>query len=319
MRRQLIAFGVHALASGFLTCLSRLSRSVACLAAVLFHGSLASAAEPGCPGGARPDPAVIFCDDFEGGVEVGDAGPYLVGGRIFRSEAGMGVGGSVGMVARWTRAGQVGAGGFILPFGRVPEDGHRRSRIRQNEDFRDVYWRFRHRTLDPWPMSNPGKLSRAYVFGDPDHWGQAAILHLWDGPKLVLDPVSGVREVDGEDRMVTTGYNDFPNFEWLGIQRGFTPIYSPEQVGRWFCIETRFKLNDPGRANGVIELWIDDELQARRNGLDFVGRWSDYGINTIALENYVNEGAPGPAVRVMDDLVVSTERIGCGRVSASAE
>jgi hypothetical protein len=30
------------------------------------------------------------------------------------------------------------------------------------------------------------------------------------------------------------------------------------QSGRWYCFEYRMKLNTPGQANGVAELWIDD-------------------------------------------------------------
>lgn len=278
---------------------------------MLLSAAVSGAVEPGCPGSAAPDPAVIFCDDFEQGVLTGEAGPYLEGGQVFAPEPGMGLAGSQALVARWTQAGQVGAGGFLLPIGRVPEDGYRRSKIRPAEDLREIYWRFYHRTLAPWPMPNPAKLTRAWVFGSEDHWGQAAILHLWEGPAPLLDPVSGVLQVSGSDRMITTGYNDFEHFEWLGILRGRTPIYDADDAGRWFCIETRFRLNDPGAANGVAAYWIDGELQARRDDLDFVGTWDDYGINMVALENWVNEGAPAPAVRVMDNLVIPTARIGC--------
>ena len=69
--------------------------------------------------------------------------------------------------------------------------------------------------------------------------------------------------------------------------------------------------NDPGRANGVFELWISGGLEARLEGLNWQGAYSDYGINTVFLENYWNDGAPQPQERYFDNFVVSTQRIGC--------
>jgi hypothetical protein len=38
---------------------------------------------------------------------------------------------------------------------------------------------------------------------------------------------------------------------------------------------------------------------------------SEFGINTIFLENYWNEGAARPQERYFDNFVVSTQRIDC--------
>jgi hypothetical protein len=76
-------------------------------------------------------------------------------------------------------------------------------------------------------------------------------------------------------------------------------------------IEAHARLNDPGRANGVFELWISGGLQARLEGLNWQGAYGEYGINTVFLENYWNDGSPQPQERYFDNFVVSTERIGC--------
>jgi hypothetical protein len=58
-------------------------------------------------------------------------------------------------------------------------------------------------------------------------------------------------------------------------------------------------------------LWVDDRAEARQAGFNWIGRFSDYGINVVYLENYWNDGAPQPQERYFDNFVVSTERIGC--------
>jgi hypothetical protein len=204
------------------------------------------------------------------------------------------------------QAGEVSAGALHLAFGRVP-GGYFDRGIRSGEDFRDIYYRVYLRQQPGWE-GNPAKLSRAFVFAGTN-WSQAMIAHLWTAQNfLLIDPASGV---DDEGNVVTTRYNDFANLRWLGCQRGITPIFASDHAGKWFCIEAHVCLNDPGRSNGVHEFWIDGQLEARRTGLNFVGTYTDYGINAIYLENYWNDGSPRLQERYFDSFVVSTRRIGC--------
>jgi hypothetical protein len=108
-----------------------------------------------------------------------------------------------------------------------------------------------------------------------------------------------------------TTYNDFDNLDWLGHRSGVTPIFATEMSGRWFCIEAHVKLNDPGAGNGVQEFFIDDQLEARRDGLDFVRGYTDYGINAVFFENYWNAGSPRDQERYFDNIVIAESRIGC--------
>jgi hypothetical protein len=137
------------------------------------------------------------------------------------------------------------------------------------------------------------------------------IAHLWsDGQaRLLLDPV---RCVDSSDNPKCIGYNDFSNMDWLGNLSGVTPIFDTAYSGIWYCVEARLKLNDPGLANGISEFWIDGNPEARRDGLDFVRSYTDYGINAVFFENYWNDGSPVEQERYFDNIVVSTEPIGCG-------
>lgn len=252
---------------------------------------------------------VLFCDDFESDgplraperyFEYGDAGGDFV------PQDGVGVGGSRGMRALF-REGAVGAGGMKLAFGRNP-NGYMRSAIRTDQDFREIFYRMDLR-MEPGWVGDPAKLSRATIFTEPDDWSQAMIAHLWgDGRgRLLVDPV---RCVGPDDRPKCEGYNDFANMDWIGNRSGVTSIFATESSGRWFDVEAHVRLNDPGEANGVQEFWIDGRLEARREGLDFVRGYTDYGINAIFFENYWNDGSPREQARFFDNILVSTERIG---------
>ena len=67
-----------------------------------------------------------------------------------------------------------------------------------------------------------------------------------------------------------------------------------------------------GRAKPIGRLaLLDGALQAQHAGLNFLGSFSQYGINALYLENYWNSGPPVNETRYLDNLVVSTARVGC--------
>ncbi|MCU0918313.1 MAG: hypothetical protein MUC88_27670 [Planctomycetes bacterium] len=253
-------------------------------------------------------PEWIFCDDFEDKTPLRRQGRYFEhdnDGGDFVVVDGVGLNGSRGLRARY-QAKEVSAGALHLAFGRVPSSYFDMG-IRSGEDFRDIYYRVYMRNQAGW-QGSPAKLSRATVFAG-SNWSHAMIAHLWSsGNVLVIDPASGV---DSSGKVVTTKYNDFENLRWLGLKRGVTPIFAPPNANRWFCIEAHVRLNDPGQSNGVQEFWIDGKLEARRTDLNFVGTYTDYGINAVFLENYWNAGSTKLQERYFDSFVVSTQPIGC--------
>lgn len=269
--------------------------------------SLAAANE--CQNWATTHPDWLFCDDFE------STGPLVAQGRYFEygdDEGdfvpldGVGVQGSRGMRVKW-EAGEVGAGGLKLGFGRTPSPYMDRG-IRSSEDFREVYYRMYIKHQQGW-RGSPAKLSRATVFSSAEDWSQAMIAHLWSDSeeRLLIDPASCVNG----DTVICEGYNDFDHLQWLGLRSGRSAIFSTEESDRWRCVEAHVRLNDPGQANGVQEFWIDGQLEARRERLDFVGSYAEYGLNGIFFENYWNVGSPVEQERYFDNIVVSTVRIGC--------
>lgn len=251
---------------------------------------------------AQGDAAVIFYDDFAAAPEVGGS-RYLEynspdGSFVWSPDGGLGGGAMRCQFAK----GQVAAGGLKVLFGRNPLGRG----IRREETFSEIYWRVYVKHEAGWE-GNPAKLARATCLAGAD-WSQGLIAHVWGGKGEVLciDPATGIR--DGVKR--TVHYNDFDHLKWLGLRNGQTPIFSAAESGRWVCVESHVKLNDPAQGNGWFELWVDGRLEASRTNLDWHGTWSQYAINAVFLENYWNEGSVKRQARWFDDFVISTRPIG---------
>ena len=270
--------------------------------------SVTVTAPSGAPECATPQPGWIWCDDFEQN-RLSQYFEYDSAGGSFVRVTGVGVGGSYGMRVRFA-LGQVEAGSLHLAMGKVP-DPYFRTVDAGTALYRDVYWRMYVRTQPGWVGGSGYKLSRAISFATST-WAEAMMAHLWGDPpatgELLMDPASGT---DAAGNLKTTKYNDFANFRWLGALSGVTPLFDASHVGQWYCVEAHAQLNDAGSSNGVFEFWINGNLDARETGLNWVGSYSAYAINALFFENYWNTGSPAAQERYFDNIVISTQRIGC--------
>lgn len=264
------------------------------------------AAESFCPRGSAPDPAVIWCDSFENedlgpGGTVGEK--YYEfdndGGEFARTTADHAHGGYA-LRARY-QSGEIDAGHLILNFGRNPLG----SQAQSQRDFQEIYWRVYVKLASGF-VGHPSKYTRATIFAN-SNWAQAMIAHIWtdnNEPRLSMDPASGINALGS---LATTQWNDFPNLRWLGLRQGTTTI----DPGRWYCLESRVRLNTSGASDGVFQFWIDGNLEASRTDLNWVGTWNQYGINALMLETYWNNTSSRDQDRYFDAFVVSTKRVGC--------
>ena len=258
-----------------------------------------------------PKPGWIWCDDFEKDRLTSYFEYGALDGDFVRLP-GVGYSGSHGMRARFSRVRQVQAGFLHLAIGRTPAP-YFRPVDAGTERYREIYWRHLVKFQVGWIGGGGSKMSRAQVLVNTDR-AQAMMAHVWSGgPEgspnyLGLVPASAT---DESGQVLGKEYNDFAHFRWLGEVVGRTPIFDTTHVGKWYCIEAHAKLNEPGRSNGVLELWINGALEARMDGLNWQGAYTEYGINTVFLENYWNDGSPQPQERYFDNFVVSTQRIGC--------
>lgn len=255
-------------------------------------------------------PGWIWCDDFEQD-RLGQYFEYDSAGGSFVRASGVGREGSYGMRVRFA-AGQVNAGALHLAMGLTPQT-YLRPVDAGTARYRDVYWRVFVSNDSDWTGGGGDKLSRVQILANAS-WAQAMIAPVWSGGApatsayLVLDPVSGT---DEQGNLRAQSYGDNANLRFLGAAQGATPLFASSHVGRWYCVEARVRLNDPGQTNGVFELWIDGVAETQRTGLNWIGSYAEYGINTMFLENYWNNGSPLQQSRHFDQLVVSGNRIGC--------
>ncbi len=180
---------------------------------------------------------------------------------------------------------------------------------KKGKQFDEIYWRIYVKHEHGWEGS-PAKMSRATSIVS-NTWQQAMIAHVWSGAdnSITLDPARGV---EGQtDQIKTTKYNDFENLSWLGNKPASDfKISATEESGYWVLVESRAKLNTPGKNDGVNQLWIDGRLEAERKNLNFRGNYVKHGINAVFLESYWNKGSIKTQGRWFDNFVISTVPIG---------
>ena len=245
----------------------------------------------------QSDPATIWYDDF-------DAARTYAEGKSPLDDAEA-LGGKGQSLLCLYEKGSRGAGGRKVFFGDSPT--YRNKTVRRGERFDEVYWRIYVRHQPGW-RGSPAKMSRATSLTS-ENWAQAMIAHVWagKGDSLTLDPVRGVQN----GRVVTRKYNDFERMKWLGNRPSSPfPIHATEEAGWWVCVESRAKLNTPGKGDGINQLWIDGRLECERRNLDFRGTYTGHGINAVFLEAYWNDGSPVTQRRWYDNFVISTKPIG---------
>lgn len=244
------------------------------------------------------NPAVIWYDSF-------DEGPKKNAMESSPLDKKTGYGNQGGSMLCFYEKGKRGKGGCKVFFGDSPT--YVKQALRRGESFDEIYWRIYVKHEPGWEGS-PAKMSRATSLVSPK-WAQAMIAHVWSShsSSLTLDPVCCVKG----DQVQTKQYNDWKGMKWLGnkpVSR--FPIHATVESGYWVLVESRAKLNTPGKSDGINQLWIDGRLECERKNLNFRGSYAKHGINAVFLEAYWNDGSPKNQSRWYDDFVISTEPIG---------
>ncbi len=269
----------------------------------------AQAASLECSDWQNKHPNWIWCDDFEDNAQLEESYFDLnrADGRLTISSMSA-FGGESALRSEWTTDASE-FGGVKLSFGRTPVSPKRYT----DTDFDEIYWRF-YTMIDSRWVGPAEKTSRITIFSGPN-WSQAMIGHVWWGSDnnltFSIDPASGVAADLSSTAPITTRYNDFSNLRWLGLDDGTSAVFSETYRERWVCVESHVKLNTPGQADGMFDLWVDGSLEAQRTQLNWRSSYTGYGLNAIFLENYSTDSPAQNQARYFDNFVVSTERIGC--------
>ncbi|MBV1860034.1 MAG: hypothetical protein KUG77_16595 [Nannocystaceae bacterium] len=250
----------------------------------------------------------IFCEDFEGVYD-----PSLVFFDYVDAEGNFaptdeGGASGVGSMKAHYREGVEGAGFMSVSFGSNPINTADRPGYRDDDNFDEVYWRFRVKMQPGWPDAGPYNLSRISAFAQSD-WGEALVASVGSDDADVTLRASASSCVHNNE--VECEGIDADALVPLGTLSGTTPVFSAARAGQWQCVEAHVKLNTPGQEDGVFEFWVDGELEASRAGMDWRGTWAAFGLNLLSIENFWLGGAPADLDRWFDDMVISTGPIGC--------
>ncbi|MCL2433397.1 MAG: hypothetical protein FWD16_02630 [Clostridia bacterium] len=299
----------------------------------------------------NPQPDWIYYADMEdpAKMSVGASGYYyevnnMTSPNKFVREAGRGLGGSYGLSYLLTKTSSSSA--YHMSVGRTyPTTSwcSTPAMLFPDIDFSELYYRFYVKQQEGWTgYGNNEKLLRFTSFTNnnagTDPSAQPFAMHFWadNGPNnnqnLYADPMSGIDIRNGNNAgttLRTTKWNDFDNMLWAetgGAKLACPKIFSQGadgNNGKWSCVETRIKLNDPGVRNGIFEVWVDGEQTFSYTGYNFIGGWDPgstaqrVGINKIFLENYWNKTDLIPDAgqwRDFDNLVLSTRPIGVAEI-----
>ncbi len=88
------------------------------------------------------------------------------------------------------------------------------------------------------------------------------------------------------------------------------------ETNRWYCIEVMVQLNTPNQSDGEYNYWIDGDLKLRLTGVNNRGSVTT-GVETIEMQHVYQDNNP-PQVGIptwIGDIVISTQRIGCGNTA----
>ena len=98
------------------------------------------------------------------------------------------------------------------------------------------------------------------------------------------------------------------------------PVVAPPNLvaGQWYCVEEMLDMGTPTAtsqsANGRLALWLDSNLIG-----DFQNLWirtnANLKIQNLWLNLYHHDGTHSVVGELIDNVVVSTQRIGCGTAS----
>lgn len=78
--------------------------------------------------------------------------------------------------------------------------------------------------------------------------------------------------------------------------------------GQWDELKFRVPLNTPGVADGIVELWVNDELKLSYNNVN-IRENTNYGINKFILSSYSTDATGGNGTQWYDEVRISTSDI----------
>jgi hypothetical protein len=258
---------------------------------------------PGCPESLPAE--WILCEDFETpGTMTDYFGSFWTNADLVSVEDGVGLEGG--------RALEIGhdpsiysSGSADIRFGQGPMGGTVHA---PEETYREVWVRFSLRTQDGWPDAGIAEAVEVMSLA-----GQNRAIAV---DATIYSPTEAQAQAIAwscvhDSRLLCTGQADWsnPNLQAVDDALGSSELYGSAAAGEWQCHEVHVRLDDPGMADGVFEVLVDNELEVALEGLELVDAWSGAALNTVRFASFWS--APERLDHWVDDVIVSSAPIGC--------
>lgn len=154
-------------------------------------------------------------------------------------------------------------------------------------------------------------------------WMRSSPGFTWGSPSTTLGVFGGGTTAPIISLVTTSAVSGAPYFSVqtakeasYGTESLFQNQGTPSTIGSaWACIETRYKYNTPGVANGILQLWVNETLKADYQNREFLGASTSDPAPSNATLSYIrlyNDRGIGDLY--IDDVQVSNARIGCAGV-----
>ena len=88
---------------------------------------------------------------------------------------------------------------------------------------------------------------------------------------------------------------------------GSTPVVA--QPGTWHEVEYHLRLNTPGSADGVLDVWVDDVKTISRQDVNFRGSYTERGWNTMMLRAWDGDIPAGGYMEDIDNVVTAVSHV----------
>lgn len=188
----------------------------------------------------------------------------------------------------------------------------------QGQRFFDLYVQFKVHYSPNFDVTN--SRPKSLIIGTEDGTRHdATCCNPWVSHYVMLyppGPTWGITVAEANAKQATTG-----QFANLVQNRGGYSASNPyvTQPGRWYTIEVRRRLNDPGQRNGIFQMWVDGVLIAEHTTVlyrvPFDGTFGSdmtFGTNFVMISDYMSGGSTQNQSIYYDDIKISTTPIGLG-------
>lgn len=188
----------------------------------------------------------------------------------------------------------------------------------QGQHFFDLYVQFKVYYSQNFDVNN--SRPKSLIIGTED--GQrhdSTCCNPWVSHYLMLfppGPTYGITVGEANAKQATSG--QFVNL--IQNRSGYSasnPLVT--QTARWYTIEARRRLNDPGQRNGIFQMWVDGVLIAEHTTVQYrvafdgtFGSNMNYGTNFVMISDYMANGSTQNQSIFYDDIKFSTTPIGTG-------